>query len=213
MFEWIRKFWNRNLVIIQGSSGESLYEVDEIRNNELGRGGFGIVYKGRNIRTREEVAVKKVAISNATKKFVDRELQFMNKCKHKNIIKMFWSQGDNHVRYFVIEYCPFGNLNKFMKDKGIYQALCLGFMGDLGDAVWYLHHLYIAHRDIKPFNVLVKKENGEFILKLADFGLARHFPVSSTGFDATPDAGIFSNSILDICFKVKESDGAVCFDL
>ena len=170
------------------------FEVDQTSKNELGRGAYGIVFHGTNIHTKEDVAVKKVTRSSLTQTYITRELTFMTRCEHENIIKLLWSEEDEYSTYFVMEYCPFGNLNNFMRsrDKGISHRLCLGFMLNLGEAVLYLHQLNISHRDIKPVNVLVWENAGGFYLKLADFGLARYFPVSSSGFDATQDTGTFS---------------------
>ena len=184
---WIRKFWNPNLLTL----GDS-FEVDQTTKNELGRGAYGIVFRGINIHTREDVAVKKVTRNSMTQTYITRELTFMTRCKHGNIIKLLWSEEDEYSRYFVMEYCPFGNLNNFMRDREISHGLCLSFMLNLGEAVLYLHKLNISHRDIKPLNVLVWENAGGLYLKLADFGLARYFPVSSTGFDATRDTGTFS---------------------
>ena len=80
---WIRKFWNQNLLTL----GDS-FEVDQTTKNELGRGMYGIVFRGTNIRTREDVAIKKVTRNSITQTYIKRELTFMTKCKHENIIKL-----------------------------------------------------------------------------------------------------------------------------
>ena len=188
---WLRKLWTPNLLIL----GDS-FEVNQIPQNELGGGGFGIVFRGTNIHTQEDVAVKKVKNKSQTEAYIKRELEFMSKCIHENIIKLLWSEEDEYFRYFVMEYCPFGNLNNFMRDREISYGLCLSFMLNLGEVVLYLHRLNISHRDIKPLNVLVWENTGGFYLKLADFGLARYFPLSSSGFDATQDTGTFSYIIM-----------------
>ena len=167
------------------------FEVEQIEENELGRGTFGIVYKGWKINTQEEVAVKKVKISGQTRTYIKRELTFLKKCEHSNIVKLFWSGKDEHYAYFVMEYCPFGNLNYFMKNREISCELCLSFMLNISEALLYIHERNISHRDIKPLNVLVKEGgSGGFYLILADFGLARFFPTSSTGMNATHGIGI-----------------------
>ena len=188
---WIIRLWYPYLLTL-GDCFE--FEVDQIEKNVLGRGAYGTVYKGKNVRTGEKIAVKKVKCSKESKckrteTSIDRELTFMVKCKHTNLIKFFWSGRDEHSRYFVMEYCC-GNLNDFMKDKEISRKLCLSFMLDLGEALWYLHQLNISHRDMKPMNVLIKKDSSGFYLILADLGLARYFPSSSTGTEATPGRGI-----------------------
>jgi serine/threonine protein kinase len=178
---WIRQQWNPDLLILQGP-----YEVD--RSCELGSGTYGIVWIGRHVQTRDEVAVKKVKVTELTKKFVDRELSLLSECHHRNIIKLLWSEQDNDCRYFVMEYCIHGNLNTFIKDKQISIGLCVKFMLNIARAVDHLHMLSISHRDIKPTNILVSDQDGYF-LKLADFGLARYFPTSSSGIAASLNTG------------------------
>ena len=182
---WIRCLWYPNLLLLG-----DCYEVDCSDKYLLGSGTYGIVWSGQNVRTRENVAVKKVRKSSETQTFIEHELDFMSKCEHKNIIRLLWSEEDSYCRYFVMAYCSSENLNAFMRDREISYELCLSFMRNLADALLYLHGKNISHRDIKPANVLVN-ENGCYFLLLADFGLARYFPGSSTGIDATRDTGNF----------------------
>ena len=186
---WIRCLWNPSLLRLG-----DCYEVDCSDKYLLGSGTYGTVWRGRNVRTPEEVAVKKVRRSSETRTFIQRELGFMTTCNHKNIIKLLWSGEDKFSRYFVMDFCPLGNLNEFTRNIEISLGLCFNFMRNLAEAVLYLHERNIAHRDIKPLNILVK-ENGGYFLLLADFGLARYFPTSSTGMCASHDTGNFVTSL------------------
>ena len=195
----IRRVWYKNLLRLG-----DCYEVDCSERYLLGRGTYGTVWRGRNVRTREEVAIKEVRKSTETQKFIKRELELMEKCNHRNIIRLQWSCEDTFCRYFVMDYCPNSNLNAFMVNRKISLWLCLRFMRNFAEAVLYLHQKKISHRDIKPLNILVK-QNGGYYLLLADFGLARYFPSSSTGIYASPDTGNFVTSV--------QLFGIICFHL
>ena len=182
---------NPNLLTLGG-----VYEIEFLKKYSLGRGGFGEVFRGRNIHTREEVALKRVDRDNLTEKYLERELSFKTVFDHKNIIKFLWTGEDEYYGYFVMEYCPCGNLNTFMKDREIPLVLCHSFMRNLAEAVLHIHQKLISHRDINPWNVLVKQdEDGGYYLLLADFGLARYFPVTSSGILATGNTGNIFTSL------------------
>ena len=180
---WIRRQWNRDLLILKGP-----YEAD--RSKVLGSGSYGIVLIGRCVQTNETVAVKMVAITDRTTIFVKRELKLLSKIHHPNIIKLLWSEANRSNQYFVMEYCIHGNLNAFIRNREISFGLCVKFMLDIAQAIDYLHKKRISHRDIKPANILVSEDDGYF-LKLADFGLARYFPTSSSLITATQGTGTF----------------------
>ena len=156
-------------------------------DNLLGGGGFGIVFKGKDERNNKDVAVKLVEISNAkTKKYVEREKEFMNKCKHRNLIEsitnnVIYFQMKEYMKefgYFIMEYCPHGNLDQFTFDRDFTFATCVDVMRDTTEGVNYLHDNTIVHRDINPNNILVAEDNAGYYYKLSDLGLARDFPDS-----------------------------------
>ena len=163
----------------------------------LGRGAYGVVMRGRNLCTQETVAIKEVIISEATTKFMTRELKFLNLFNHKNIVRFFDSKTRKKCIYFVMEYCQCGNLEEFVRNRPISLPLRHSFMCNLAKGMRYLHRKYISHRDIKPVNILVKNNHDDYFLVLADFGLARYFPASSSGVEASVTTG----NITILCFN------------
>ena len=156
------------------------YEVVRSRQNLLGRGGFGRVYLGKHIETGDDVAVKEVEITDKTWTFIQRELSYMNTCKHDNIVLLFDTKKTTHSAYIIMEYCQHGNINQFMQKHEMSFEKCTSFMKNMADAVGYLHcDKQICHRDIKPDNVLVSNDLQSS--KLADFGLVRVYAGSSSG--------------------------------
>ena len=161
------------------------FRIVETNSNVLGKGGFGVVWLGHDNRDDTEVAVKQVERKPETERFCERELQFMQRCHHPNIVKLIAFDMQDGSLFFILELCPKGNLSDFVKDKDINFRVCLGYMLDITSGVQFMHGKKIGHRDIKPANVLVKDDK---CVKLADFGLSRDL-TDSTSASATADIG------------------------
>lgn len=89
-------------------------------------------------------------------------------------------KSEKHV-FIIMEYCSGGDLHELLKLKG--DKFDLKFvhhmMVQLASAIETLYNNKIIHRDLKPQNILLTKKNADdssddYILKLADFGFARH---------------------------------------
>ena len=84
--------------------------------------------------------------------------------------------------YIALEFCDAGDLRRALTEAKATPRGSLDmedvrcFLGDLLDAVSYMHSFGLVHMDIKPANLLLKGELGEALprLKLADFGLSAH---------------------------------------
>ena len=160
------------------------YVVERSRQNLLGKGGFGRVFKGHHKQTEEDVAVKEIEKNYSTQKFIVRELSFMKSCAHENIVCFIDAKETQNLIFIIMEYCPQGNMDKFMWKNEVSFDKCTTFMMNVSDAIGYLHsEKEICHRDVKPDNVLVTCSGQT--AKLADFGLARMFPSSASGLTGT----------------------------
>ena len=162
------------------------YVVKRSKENILGEGGFGVVWLAKDARNNKAVAIKQVKRKPETETFCERERRFMTVCTHKNIIQLFDHVKDDGYFYFILELCPAGNLDEFVKDKDIDFCVCLRYMMDISDGLQFMHSKDIGHRDIKPTNVLVKDHQ---CLKLADFGLSKTLTDSTSGESATGGVG------------------------
>ncbi|EGX92694.1 serine/threonine protein kinase, putative [Cordyceps militaris CM01] len=149
---------------------------------KIGRGTFGVVRCFWNVSTGEERAVKtphRSAIENGQ---VDhaawaREARIMSLISHPHIVKLiesfFHPQPELHL-----EYMPYGSLQHWIKHrKGISYPETVTITHQCLSALAYLHGQAtpIAHRDIKPTNILIQtRSRGAIIfVKLSDFGTAR----------------------------------------
>jgi serine/threonine protein kinase len=140
----------------------------------IGRGAFGMVYKANISETGEIVAIKKC---EEDPKYINRELGILSRLNHQNIIKLKYNfntqEYDKTYVNLVLEYIPY-NLFEIIKkydDDPIPSIIVKLYMYQLCRAVAYLHSLDIAHRDIKPQNILVDPDTE--VLKLCDFGSAK----------------------------------------
>lgn len=74
-----------------------------------------------------------------------------------------------------MEYCEEGDLFKYLESKGfkISEKEVIYIVKQIFSAAYYLQQYGITHRDIKPENILVKKIDGNYYFKIADFGLSK----------------------------------------
>ena len=145
--------------------------------DELGRGGFGTVYKGFNRQSAETVAMKKVSKKEKRNAITEAVVcHHLKNIVHRNIIKVFDVKTFKEAMWIIMEYCNEGDLNDyfiknnaFTKDVKIKATL----MKQIADGVAFLHDEDIVHRDIKPGNILVTTNDLNVIIKLCDFGLSK----------------------------------------
>jgi hypothetical protein len=144
---------------------------------EIGRGGFGAVYRARRFGDGSLLAVKIMlsrvdADDEAIEKF-KREVAVTAKLQHPNIIRVQESGASGAMFYFVMEYCDGGSAwDLMLKNRGrlsLSQAkpIILGALRGLAHA----HDKGFVHRDLKPQNILLSR--GE--VRVSDFGLAKSF--------------------------------------
>ncbi|KAK4270181.1 hypothetical protein QN277_023255 [Acacia crassicarpa] len=139
---------------------------------ELGDGSCGHVYKARDLRTYEIVAIKKLKRKfYFWEEFANlREVKALQKMNHPNIIKLKEVIRENNELFFIFEYMDC-NLYQLIKDrqKPFSEEEIRSFMKQVLLGLSHMHKKGFFHRDLKPENVLVTND----VLKIADFGLAR----------------------------------------
>ncbi|KAK1291598.1 L-type lectin-domain containing receptor kinase IX.1 [Acorus calamus] len=148
-----------------------------MEDQELGEGGFGMVYKGFLIDLSMEVAIKRCSdLPSHFKTQYETEVKISSRLRHRNVIRLIGYSNHKHRPLLVYEVAPNGSLSSHLFDSmkpplswAQRKKIALG----LARALRYLHEecaaQYVVHRDVKSANVLLD-ENYE--VKLADFGLA-----------------------------------------
>ena len=136
---------------------------------EVGRGKFSVVYKGRKKKSIEYVAVKSVERSRRRK--LMNEVRILHNLNHPNILKFYnWYETRNHL-WIIFEYCAAGDLFKIIEeDKKVNEEQVRKFGYELIEGLSFLHANGIIYSDLKPSNILIDEYN---ILKLCDFGLSK----------------------------------------
>jgi len=150
---------------------------------EVGRGKYSIVYKGRRKKTIEYVAIK--SVEKSRKKKVLNEVKIFHNLNHPNILKFYnWHETRNHL-WLIFEYCAGGDLYHLLEqDKKIPEKNVIRMGYELASGLYYLHSKGVIYGDLKPSNVIINEYNK---LKLSDFGLARK--VESVDVDPTQQSG------------------------
>ncbi|XWS08206.1 hypothetical protein CRYUN_Cryun41cG0059900 [Craigia yunnanensis] len=164
---------------------KELEEATDGFKDELGRGSFGIVYKGV-IKTNSQdpigVAVKKLdrVVQDRDKEF-RTEVSVIAQKHHKNLVKLLGYCDEGQYRMLVYEYLSNGTLASFLfgvlKPRWSQRTqIALGIAGGL----FYLHEEcspQIIHCDIKPQNILL---DDYYEARISDFGLSKLLGISQS---------------------------------
>ena len=144
------------------------YEVVD----RLGQGGMGVVYRGRDPRIGRPVAIKLLRVTDEGQRvrFL-QEAQSAGNLKHPNIVTIYDYGEHEEQPYIVMEFIEGVTLASYVR-QNVPLALPkkLALIEELSAALDYAHNKGVVHRDIKPANVMV---DGEGVLKILDFGIAR----------------------------------------
>jgi len=138
----------------------------------LGRGGFGVVYRARQLTIDREVAIKvdtRVILDDRDQRRFLREVRAAGRLSgHPHVVEIYDAGVLSDSRpYIVMELCPGGSLADRPGPLPTREVAEIG--QKIGDALAAAHDLGVLHRDIKPANILVKRYG---TVALADFGLA-----------------------------------------
>ena len=167
-------------------------EDEELKNYEIkeaiGAGGFGRVFKAFDKINKRECALKildKKYINKSNEKdyllnSTDNEIKIQKLCKSKNVVELYDSFETKKSIVIVMELldCDFDTYMKhFIENDEI--PYCFDFIQkffiDLNNAIKILYKNHIMHRDIRPANIFIKKENDYIIPKLGDFGISTFY--------------------------------------
>jgi len=149
-------------------------QFEEIK--KVGEGTYGVVFKVRNKKTNEIVALKKIRLEDnddGVPSTAIREVSLLMSLKHPNIVNLQQVFFGSHSLTLAFEFLDY-DLKKYMEGKRGMLTLgeIKGLMYQLLVGIDFCHRRRIMHRDLKPQNLLIDKHG---VLKLADFGLARTF--------------------------------------
>src|SRR3954454_20567612 len=145
---------------------------------QIGEGGFGVVFMAEQERPiRRRVAVKVIKPGMDTRQVIARfeaERQALALMDHPNIAHVLDAGATESGRpYFVMELVRGTPVTEFCDHNRLAVDERLKLFATVCQAVQHAHQKGIIHRDIKPTNVLVTLHDGEPVVKVIDFGVAK----------------------------------------
>ncbi len=162
----------------------------------LGEGGMGIVYRAMRQSDRSVVALKcikpRVKGSEADIARFRREGRILSELRHPRIVR-FLEQGDaNGQLFFAMDYICGTDASCISSrtSEPLNVERVIGWGTQMLDALGHAHARGFVHRDVKPSNLLITQVDGEEIVILTDFGLARTYQNSTlSGLSRAGDLG------------------------
>ena len=154
----------------------------------LGSGGMGVVYEAQDTRLPRSVAIKvlKPALArdvDAVRRF-KREARLASSLNHPNICTVLDVDEGSGVAFIAMELLRGRTLKSRLAEGPLPLDETLTIGAQIADALAVAHDQEIIHRDITPGNVFLTDEG---LVKLLDFGLAKHFPWVGEGEAGTDD--------------------------
>ncbi len=166
-----------------GSTIQDRYIVEDL----LGKGGFGAVYRVRDLRVKGNLFALK-EIVDTDKKERERfrfECEVLRRLDHLALPKVYRTFEDEQRNraYMLMDYINGANLEVLRQQqpqKRFSFAQVMSIMAPIVDAVNYLHQQQppIIHRDIKPSNIICPEDGGEAVL--VDLGIAKEYDMDAT---------------------------------
>ncbi|XP_053159248.1 interferon-induced, double-stranded RNA-activated protein kinase isoform X2 [Hemicordylus capensis] len=158
---------------------------------QIGRGGFGNVFKAKHAIDNIVYAVKRVKLTDSNGEESTKEVQALAKLKHENIVRYYhcWigkdifpsedSISDNSLEqdcqfeclFICMEYCEKGTLKDWIDKKRAKESCeddSSNKFQQIVEGVEYIHSQDLIHRDLKPENIFI---SGDDKIKIGDFGL------------------------------------------
>jgi eukaryotic-like serine/threonine-protein kinase len=142
---------------------------------EVGRGGMGAVWRGRDDVLGRTVALKRIGVApgGITPDAVraEREAKLAARLNHANVVAVFDLVSEGDVQWLVMEYVEGTDLGDLIRQRGrLGPDEAVPILAQTAKALAAAHAAGIVHRDVKPSNILVSPDGQ---VKLSDFGIAR----------------------------------------
>jgi serine/threonine protein kinase len=165
------RMWKTNQQISGGK-----YVIEEL----IGGGGFGVTYRARDNEHKFVVIKTLNHIQQSKPDFPQRQEDFINeamrlvKCSHPHVVEVHRVIQHDGLWGIVMEHINGKDLGSYLDDHGILsEPEALRIIHQVGEALTFVHDQDILHRDVKPQNILLRRDTQAAVL--IDFGLAREF--------------------------------------
>lgn len=141
---------------------------------QIGSGGMGAVYLGRDADLNRQVAIKVIREEVHDQEILDRffrEARAAAALRHPNIITIYASGQHEHQPYMAMEFVEGESLAEIIRERTrLTLDQKVAYIDQICAGLHFAHRAGIVHRDIKPANVMVDREG---VVRILDFGIAR----------------------------------------
>ncbi len=147
--------------------------------DKIGEGGFGAVFRGKQIATGREVALKILHPHNVSDQTIvarfRREAEACSKLRDPHTVTTYdFDETPDGILYLAMELLRGQSLHHVQKAQGpLGVARVLKIMDQVAASLTEAHANGIVHRDMKPENVFIETRDGEDQVKVLDFGIAK----------------------------------------
>jgi serine/threonine-protein kinase len=140
--------------------------------DELGRGGYGRVYRALDPKIERQVAIKLLTeVEPETVQRFRREAAAIGRLNHPNIVVVFDTGQHKDKPYFVMELLSGESLQALLEREGaLSPRVAVAIMRQVAAGLSYAHRFGVIHRDVKPGNIQILPGG---TVKIMDFGIAR----------------------------------------
>ena len=179
------------------------YKIEKV----LGQGGFGITYLAtqelldRKVCVKEfffkdscartstgEVTLGMVGNKDLVERFLNKfikEARTISTLNQPHIIRIYDIFKENNTAYYVMEYIEGMSLAEMVKQQGaLSEDVAVGYIKQVASALEFVHQHSINHLDVKPANIMVRKEDNQSVL--IDFGLSKQYDATGEQTSTTP---------------------------
>jgi serine/threonine-protein kinase len=157
-----------------GTSLSGRYQIQA----ELGRGGMGVVYRAHDPQLGRDVAIKLVhpaLLTDDTQVQLLREAQMVARMDHPAIVPVHDIGQHEGGLFLVMPLLAGRTLRSLLQEGPLDPREAALVAAQVAEALDYSHALGVVHRDVKPENVMVtREEHGRLRARVMDFGLAGH---------------------------------------
>ena len=144
---------------------------------EIGRGGMGVVFKARQLSVDRAVAIKFLSARVADDERVIarfmREAKAAGKLAHPNVVSVYDAGFAEGLHYIAMELVEGSSIHRRIRERGpLSEDETLAIAAQVAEALRFAHARGVLHRDVKPDNFLIDSRGH---VRIADLGLARFF--------------------------------------
>lgn len=147
---------------------------------KIGEGGFGQVYRAKQLSTNQLVAIKFLSLPDnlnpeKQQRYIlrfHREVDLISRLHHPNIVQLIDKGQQGSLLYAVYEFIDGISLKGFIANSSALSApVAANIMAQVLDALAHAHQQGVIHRDIKPANIMLSEQGANMHVKVLDFGI------------------------------------------